>query len=361
MVGGFGEKKTNLGFNRATQAYRQPGSSIKPVLVYAPALDTGLVTAATVLVDEVKHLDPQNPDRSWPRNSGGGYNGPVTVRRALRQSLNTIAVEVYTEIMNPSVGLSYMKHMGVDRTDEQQPAGSLGAFAWGMNSVEMAGMYMTLAGRGIYTEPYLFTRVLDADGNVLLEHKPRIEQVFTTETADLMSNLLVDTARNAGWISPFVGIGRQPVAGKTGTSDERIDRWFCGYTPYYTAAVWYGFDNANGRRSEINSSDVASPIKIWRDVMFQIHEEMEVLQFPMSDKLVTRKVCSDSGMLPTEFCPNTVSEYFDSTKTHTYPALPCTLHSEEIEPEPEPTEPEPSEPIIIETPDDSPPPTDDQP
>ncbi|NLB50188.1 MAG: hypothetical protein GX809_01200, partial [Clostridiaceae bacterium] len=183
MVGGFGEKKTNLGFNRATQAYRQPGSSIKPVLVYAPALDTGLVTAATVLVDEVKHLDPQNPDRSWPRNSGGGYNGPVTVRRALRQSLNTIAVEVYTEIMNPSVGLSYMKHMGVDRTDEQQPAGSLGAFAWGMNSVEMAGMYMTLAGRGIYTEPYLFTRVLDADGNVLLEHKPRIEQVFTTETA----------------------------------------------------------------------------------------------------------------------------------------------------------------------------------
>jgi len=355
MVGGFGEKKKNLIFNRATQAYRQPGSSIKPVLVYAPALDTGLVTAATVLVDEEKHLDPRNPGRSWPRNSGGGYNGPVTIRRALRQSLNTIAVEVYTEIMNPSIGLSYMKHMGVDRTDEPQPAGALGAFAWGMNSVEMAGMFTALANHGIFTEPYLFTRVLDADGNVLLEHKPRIEQVFSVETADLMTNLLVDTARNAGWIRPFVGIGSQPVAGKTGTSDERIDRWFCGYTPYYTAAVWYGFDNANGRRTEINSSDVASPIKIWRDVMFQIHENLEVKQFSMSDKLVSRQVCAESGMLPTEYCPEVITEYFDSTKRHTFPELPCTLHSEPIEEEPEPTEPEPTEPIIIEQPDNSPP------
>ncbi len=352
MVGGFGEKKKNLVFNRATQAYRQPGSSIKPVLVYAPALDTGLVTAATVLVDEVKNLDPRNPGRSWPRNSGGGYNGPVTIRRALRQSLNTIAVEVYTQIMNPSIGLSYMKHMGVDRTDEPQPAGALGAFAWGMNSVEMAGMFTALANHGIFTQPYLYTRVLDADGNVLLEHKPRIEQVFSTETADLVTNLLVDAARNASWIRPFVSIGNQPVAGKTGTSDERIDRWFCGYTPYYTAAVWYGFDNANGRRTEINSSDVASPIKIWRDVMFQIHENLEVKQFTMSDKLVSRRVCAESGMLPTEYCPEVISEYFDSTKRHTFPELPCTLHSEPPEePEPEPTEPtQPSEPIIIDDP-----------
>ena len=358
MVGGFGEKKKNLIFNRATQAYRQPGSSIKPVLVYAPAIDTGLVTAASVFIDEEKHLDPQNPTRAWPRNSGGGYNGAVTVRRALRQSLNTIAVEIYTEVMNPSIGLSYMKRMGVDRSNEPQPAGALGAFTWGMNSIEMAGMYTALANRGLFTEPYLFTRVLDAQGNVLLEHKPRLEQVFTTETADLITNLLVDTARNAGWISPFVSIGKQPVAGKTGTSDERIDRWFCGYTPYYTAAVWYGYDNANGRRTEIPSADVSSPIKIWRDVMYQIHANLDVKQFPMSSGLVTRKVCADSGMLPTEWCTDTITEYFDSNKKHTFPALTCTLHSEappDIDPEnPDDPDPDPTGPTIIVTPDPDP-------
>ncbi|NLA82190.1 MAG: penicillin-binding protein, partial [Clostridiaceae bacterium] len=139
MVGGFGEKTTNLGFNRATQAYRQPGSSIKPILVYAPAIDTGVVTAATVLMDEEKHLDPQNPDRAWPQNSDRRYEGPVTIRHALRHSLNTTAVEVYAELLTPSIGLSYLKRMGVDRSNEPQPAGAIGAFGRGMNTVEMAG------------------------------------------------------------------------------------------------------------------------------------------------------------------------------------------------------------------------------
>ena len=355
IVGGFGEKTTNLGFNRATQAYRQPGSSIKPILVYAPAIDTGVVTAATVLLDEEKHLDPQNPDRAWPQNSDRRYEGPVTIRQALRHSLNTTAVEVYTELLSPSIGLSYLKRMGVDRTNEPQPAGAIGAFARGMNTIEMAGAYATLANRGIYTEPYLFTRVTDADGNILLEHKPKFEQVFSMETADIMTNLLVDTIRNASWIGPYSSIGRQPAAGKTGTSDERIDRWFCGYTPYYTAAVWYGFDNANGRRTEINRADTPSPIKIWRDIMAQIHEDLEVKQFPMSSNVVSRQICAESGMLPTEFCPKTITEFFDSTKSSTFPSVSCTLHGEPAEEEPDPTDPDdpqptepgPSEPVII--------------
>ncbi len=356
LVGGFGEKKTNLGFNRATQAYRQPGSSIKPILVYAPAIDTGVVTAASVLMDEEKHLDPRNPTRAWPQNSDRRYEGPVTIRHALRHSLNTTAVEVYTELLTPSIGLSYLKRMGVDRSDEPQPAGAIGAFGKGMTTVEMAGAFMTLANRGIFTEPYLFTRVLDADGKVLLEHKPKFEQVFSTESADIMTNLLVDTLRNAPWIRPYSSIGTQPAAGKTGTSDERIDRWFCGYTPYYTAAVWYGFDNAYGRRSEINRSDTPSPIKIWRDVMVQIHEDLEIQQFPMSDKVVSRSVCAESGMLPTEYCPNRITEYFDSTKNLSFPRIPCTLHSMPVvEPEPEPSEPETTDPEIVVPPVETPP------
>lgn len=355
MVGGFGEKTSNMIFNRATQAYRQPGSSIKPILVYAPAMDTGFVTAASVLIDEEKHLDPRNPDRAWPQNSDRRYEGPVTIRHALRHSLNTTAVEVYTELLSPSIGLSYLKRMGVDRTTETQPAGALGAFGKGMTTVEMVGAYTALANRGIYTEPYLFTRVIDAEGRVLLEHKPKFEQVFSTETADIMTNLLVDTIRNAPWIGPYSSIGQQPVAGKTGTSDERIDRWFCGYSPYYTAAVWYGFDNANGRRTEINRADTPSPIKIWRDIFAQIHEDLEIRSFPMSDKVVSRKVCAESGMLPTEFCPKTITEYFDSTKSHSYPRLPCSIHAEKREPDPDdtvdpvpdPDDPDESEPVII--------------
>ncbi|HZK28956.1 MAG TPA: transglycosylase domain-containing protein [Clostridia bacterium] len=350
LVGGFGSKKTNLGFNRATQAYRQPGSSIKPILVYAPAIDIGAVTAASVLIDEEKHLDPRNPDRAWPQNSDRRYEGPVTIRHALRHSLNTIAVEVYTELLTPSIGLSYLQRMGVNRTNEPQPAGAIGAFGRGMTTVEMAGAFSTLANHGIFTKPYLFTRVLDAEGNVLLEHKPRFEQVFSPETADIMTNLLVDTLRNAPWIRPYSSIGKQPAAGKTGTSDERNDRWFCGYTPYYTAAVWYGFDNAHGRRMEISRADTPSPIRIWADIMSGIHEELAVENFTMSNNVVSKTVCAESGMLPTKWCPKTITEFFDSTKQGTFPQVACPLHGEDTE-EPTtapagPTDPEPSGPDI---------------
>jgi penicillin-binding protein 1A len=130
-------------------------------------------------------------------------------------------------MLTPMVGLSYLKRMGIDRMNEPQPAGALGGFAKGMTTVEMAGAFSTFASRGLFTKPYLFTRVLDAEGNVLLEHKPEFDQVFSTETADIMTNLLVDTLENASWIGPYAKLGRQKAAGKTGTSDERVDRWFC--------------------------------------------------------------------------------------------------------------------------------------
>ena len=341
LVGGFGEKKTNLGFNRATQAYRQPGSSIKPILDYGPAMDMGIITAATILMDDPKFLDPQNPEKEWPVNHSRKHYGPVTVRWALRNSLNTTAVEVYANMLTPMVGLSYLKRMGIDRMNEPQPAGALGGFAKGMTTVEMAGAFSTFSSRGLFTKPYLFTRVLDAEGNVLLEHKPEFDQVFSTETADIMTNLLVDTLENASWIGPYAKLGRQKAAGKTGTSDERVDRWFAGYTPYYTAAVWYGFDNAYGRRTEINETDTRCPILIWRDVMSQIHENLPVKPFAMSDNVISRTVCAESGQLPTEYCTKTTREFFDSLKGNA-PSMPCPLHSSPPETEePDVTDPGP--------------------
>ncbi len=326
LVGGFGEKKTNLGFNRATQAYRQPGSSIKPILDYGPAMDMGLITGATVLIDEPKYFDPRNPEREWPVNSSRRHFGPVTVRYALRNSLNTTAVEVYAHMLTPPVGLSYLKRMGIDRTNEPQPAGALGGFAKGMTTVEMAGAYTALANHGLFTKPYLFKRVIDADGHVLLENKPQFDQVFSAETADIMTNLLVDTLENASWIGPYAKLGAQKAAGKTGTSDERVDRWFAGYTPYYTAAVWYGFDNAYGRRTEINRTDTRCPILIWKDIMLQIHENLEPKPFTMSENVVRRTVCAVSGQLATHYCPKTVSEYFDTLKNNAA-SIPCPLHT----------------------------------
>jgi penicillin-binding protein 1A len=304
-------------------------------------MDICIITAATILMDEPKFLDPQNPEKEWPVNHSRRHYGPVTVRWALRNSLNTTAVEVYANMLTPMVGLSYLKRMGIDRMNEPQPAGALGGFAKGMTTVEMAGAFSAFASRGLFTKPYLFTRVLDAEGNVLLEHKPEFDQVFSTETADIMTNLLVDTLENANWIGPYAKLGRQKAAGKTGTSDERVDRWFAGYTPYYTAAVWYGFDNAYGRRTEINETDTRCPILIWKDVMLQIHENLPVKPFAMSDNVVSRTVCAESGQLPTEYCTRTSREFFDSLKGNA-PSMPCPLHSTPPETEaPDVTDPGP--------------------
>ncbi|MDD4324769.1 MAG: transglycosylase domain-containing protein, partial [Eubacteriales bacterium] len=285
LVGGFGQKNRSFIFNRATQAYRQPGSSIKPVLVYGPAIETGMITAASIFNDEPKFLDPQNPEEEWPVNVTRQHYGLVTARQSLQQSYNTIAVEIYTEVLNPPTGLSYLRRLGIDRTNEPHPSGALGAFGQGVTTTEMAGAYAAFANEGLYTEPILFRRVLDADGNVLLENKPQYDQVFSPGTATVMTSILEGTLMNTSWITPYAQLPNQTAAGKTGTTSDQIDVWFCGYTPYYTAAVWYGFDNANGRRTEIDDADSRNAIRIWQDVMAQLHEDKAPLEFEESGNI----------------------------------------------------------------------------
>ena len=348
LVGGFGEKTRSFIFNRATQAYRQPGSSIKPILVYGPALETGLITAASIFNDEPKFLDPQNPEEEWPHNVTRQHYGLVTARQALQQSYNTIAVEVYTEVLNPPTGLSYLRRLGIDRTDEPHPAGALGAFGRGVTTAEMAGAFAAFANEGLYTEPILFRRVLDSSGNVLLENKPQYDQVFTPGTATVMTSMLEGTLMNTSWITPYAELPNQTAAGKTGTTSDQIDVWFCGYTPYYTAAVWYGFDNANGRRTEIDDNDNRNAIRIWQDVMAQLHEDKASLEFEEKGNVVHAEICRDTGYLAMDRCPSTLNEIFDLDKTNA-PTIVCPEHSRVIpeapEPEPDPDpEPEP-EPV----------------
>ena len=184
LYGGYGEKTTHMGFNRATQAVRHPGSAIKPILIYGPAIETGVVTAGSVLMDEPKHLDPQNPDKEWPQNVTRKYSGATTVREALKYSVNTIAVDTYVNLLTPQVGLSFLRALGIDRREETQPAGALGALSQGVTTYDMAGAFSTFANQGIYIEPYMYTQVLMRTA-VCCWHKPVIRQVFSPERPTL--------------------------------------------------------------------------------------------------------------------------------------------------------------------------------
>ena len=278
MVGGYGKKTKNMIFNRATDAHRQPGSSIKPILVYAPALETGAIQPNTIFNDEPKYLNPEDPYTPYPLNFSRSYSGQVNLRTALVSSLNTIAADVFMNYVGPEVALDYLRRTGIDRTGENFPAMALGGFADGVSTLQMAGAYSTLANGGIYAEPSVYTRVLRQDGSVLLDNTiPDAKRVYSKEVTDVMTDNLMSVAQNVG-----AGPYNLPSAGKTGTSEDEIDKWFCGYTPYYTAAVWYGFDNNYGRRTEIAPADLYNAIGLWRASMIAISEDLSYKDFDIT-------------------------------------------------------------------------------
>ncbi|MBO4242798.1 MAG: PBP1A family penicillin-binding protein [Clostridiales bacterium] len=335
MQGGYGQKTVNLGLNRAVSAYRSPGSSIKPILDYAPALELQLITPATVFNDQESHFDPNNPDMAWPLNADRSYAGPMTIRRAITLSKNTIAVAVWYEVSGDTA-LWFLSREGIDRLDEgSYPAQAIGAFTKGMTPLEMCGAYNTLASGGTYTEPYAYTSVVDNAGNVVLQCNPETHRVYSQETAFLISDMLEDVitegtaAGNASIITNDDG-EYIATAGKTGTTDDNLDKWFCGYTPYYCAAVWYGYDNRL-RQTVIPSGDRSNAIRIWYYVMSRIHGDCESMAFEMPDDIIQVEVCS-SGYYATEYCREegtTMTDYFIEGSYLTPTSdNPCPIHEE---------------------------------
>lgn len=322
MVGGYGDKTKNMGFNRAVSAQRQPGSSIKPLAVYGPAIDVGVITAATIIPDIVLHMNPDKPADVYPKNSDAGYDGNMTVRNALMKSKNTIAAQIWKYYLGGDTSLQYLKQVGIDR-NSSAPGGlpenyvsiSLGGFSKGMTTLEMAGGYSTLANEGVYTKPYCYTRVLDSEGNILLDNTtPVATQVYKPETTYVMISMMKGVVTGGG-TAPQIG-GSIPgiaIAGKTGTTDNNRDKWFCGFTPYYTAAVWYGYDNLMGVTTIPNNGDRSNAIMIWKDAMTRIHEGLEAADFAApSSGILKQTICMDSGLLATPYCPSdrVVSEIF---------------------------------------------------
>lgn len=322
MVGSFGEKKDNFIFNRASDAKRQPASSIKPLVVYGPGLDSDIISDATIFNDKAVYLDPAEPDRPYPENYYQGYRGNITLEEALVNSTNTVAADAFMNLISPEIGLNYLKMSGIDRITEQFPSTALGGFAEGVSTLEMAGAYSVLANEGIYVEPSSYTRVLRHDGTVLLDNTaPPQTAVYNPTSTHVLTKNLEKVAESAG-ATPE----NAHAAGKTGTSEDAIDVWFCGYTPYYTATVWYGYDNTNGRKIEIPLIDFSNATDIWQAAMTEVHQDLDNIGFGQPAGITKTEICADSGLLASQYCPDSFeASLIDGSAAN--PLSRCNLHA----------------------------------
>ncbi|MCM1119759.1 MAG: transglycosylase domain-containing protein [bacterium] len=336
LVGGRGAKEGRLTFNRATDAMRQPGSCFKILAAYAPALDSYGITLANVYIDSPFNYADGTPVHNW---YGETYKGPVTVRYAIEQSMNIIAVKTITQI-TPKLSYEYLlnfgfstlttdKIVGNQRKGDMNQSTALGGLTDGVTPLELTAAYATIANGGVYNKPKLYTQVLDAEGNVILDNTgfENSHRVLQESTAFLLTEAMVDVVTKGTGTS--TNFNREmAIAGKTGTTSNYVDVWFAGYTPYYTCATWVGYDNnvhMNSKRGENNESNIAKII--WRNVMEQIHANLQNQAFYVpTDGVVQYTVCKDSGKLPNPgVCPETSlhSEYF---AVGTVPLEMCDVH-----------------------------------
>ncbi len=302
IYGGYGTKEASSTFDRAVQMKRQPGSSFKPIAVYGPAIDTGLITPAAVVDDVPVYL--QGPDKErYPENYEKTYGGLTTIRNAIKTSVNVVAAKVW-EMLGAERSVKYLKEAGIDRPEATTVSTSLGGLGEGVSPLEMAGAYVPFASKGMYYEPSFYTKVMDSEGGSLLDKKPAYRIVYKEQTAFLMTDMMKGVVQPGGTAYPRGQIknGKNeiiPTAGKTGTTSENLDKWFVGYSPYYVAATWYGYDNDN-ERIKLAKSEYYQAQEIWRAVMTGIHANKKQTDFPKPTEIVSRTIDIYSGKLATE-------------------------------------------------------------
>jgi penicillin-binding protein 1A len=327
VCGGRGEKTGNLTLNRATDSKRQPGSTFKVLAAYVPALDTAGMTLATSYVDEPTNYSNGTPIKNWDNN----YRGRQTLRTAIKDSLNIITVKCFQDV-TPQVGYDYLCNMGITtlKNGESSVNGvaendinesmCLGGLTEGVTNLELTGAYASIANGGTYVEPTFYSKVLDHDGNVLIDNTPETKRVMKATTAWLINSAMQDVVTSGTGTAARLSSG-MVVAGKTGTTSNNYDYWFCGSTPYYTAGIWMGYDS-NTDFSNPNYHKV-----IWRKIMDNIvaaEGQDTTATFDKPEDIVTEKVCATSGMLPAEGqCPSTITEYFAKD---TVPTKTCEVH-----------------------------------
>ncbi len=293
VVAVVGGRSKSDEYNRAFLSKRQPGSSIKPLLDYAPAIDNGVINGSSIYVDKKVYWDNDDKDSYSPKNAGGGYSGSMTIREGLARSLNTIAFQVYKNTGAPTA-LSYlekMKFSSLSYADNTAPAVSLGGFTYGVTINDMCRGYATIANSGQMSSRTCLMRIEhETEGN--LYTAPELEdsetEIFSSDTAFIMQDML------QGPLTESYGTGRsgynssQIYAGKTGTANSYRDAWFCGFSTYYTTAVWIGYDTP--RTLPGNMSGGSYPLRIWSSFMNNIHSKLKKQNFNIPETIELRKI-----------------------------------------------------------------------
>lgn len=266
IVGGRSQAYNGYTLNRGYQSFRQPGSAIKPLIVYTPVFEKGYYPDSIV---------EDKPIKGGPSNAGRSYSGKMELRRAIELSKNTIAWKMFEEL-TPKVGLSYLLNMNFSKVNKKDyiPAASLGGFTIGTSPVELTSAFASLENDGIFREPTCIVKILDADGNEVVGEINKQKRVYETNAARMMTNVL------EGVITRGTGKGlaleNMPSAGKTGTTNNNKDGWFVGYTPYYTTGVWVGYDLPKSLGNLYGSN---YPGTIWKTFMNKIHKGLEYKKF----------------------------------------------------------------------------------
>ena len=298
MAGGVGKDKAHFGQNRATKSKLQSGSSIKPLSIYAPGFEMGTLTPATVIKDLPLFYNDKGP---WPRNDDRLYNYSYTIFEGIVESVNAVAANTLNKI-GTNYGYEFAKNtFGIStlvEEDVQFSALALGAQYRGVTVRDMATAYATFANNGTYRTARTWARVYDSKGNLILENTQESKTILSEKTVNYTNYCLTNAVLSG--TGKRAQIENMDVAGKTGSTSSFRDRWFCGYTGYYTAAVWCGYDTPEPIVLASGSGNVAA--RLWNKVMAPLHKGLETIKLYDDSKMTSVGICLDSGKLATDAC-----------------------------------------------------------
>ena len=304
VAGGLGEKEGS-GWNRATQMKKQTGSSIKMIADVVPGLEEGVITPSTRYIDERTDFG----NNYIPKDDDDYDNDDMDIREFIRRSKNIPAVKIMKEL-TPKTSLEYLQKMGLsslDADDDQVLALAIGGMTHGASPLEMASAYGTIANDGVYITPTFYTKVVDSSGNTVLTPNQEETRVFSEQTAYLAKQIGMEPTKSGG-TATYCAMSGMDVVAKTGTTDNSYDRWLCGFTPYYSAATWFGYDN----NEEVRGFSQNPAGQIWDAVMTDIHKDLEGATFERPNGIVEETVCRTTGCLATTGCSDTYTEIFAS-------------------------------------------------
>lgn len=324
MGGSFGsDKPTDKNYyNYALTTNKQTGSSIKPLANVAVGLEEKVIQASTVYEDTTTEFAGINGGRSYRPKNAGGYQGLCTVRKAIEVSSNIVNIKIFSNIGAKTV-IEYLNNFGLttyNMKEDNALSLGIGGATNSSNTLQMAAAYATLANDGVYIEPTFYNKLVNSNGETILEPEQEKHRVISAANAYIIKQILIDVVTGAQGTANECYMANIDVAAKTGTTENDCDTWLCGFTPYYAAATWNGYPEGN-----YSMYNVGNARRLWANVMKAVHKDKKAARFKKPDSVVTRKVCRTSGKLATKNCTSTYTEYFTEDN------LPKTCDGHEAE------------------------------